>query len=164
MRGQPEDFTNVEDRTWRLHRAACALLLLLYHAIIAYALVLLPTESDSDESTLAWLTDHQFVFVGLFGFLGCALYVSLQFVWATRESDMPLRWYILRPLQSVLLSFFIYLAVRAGQLTLFSSGPVDDDHINLYALGLLAALTGIYAEKAYAKLEELARKAFKVEE
>jgi cytochrome bd-type quinol oxidase subunit 2 len=165
MYGEPLDFTDVEDSKWRSHRIICAVLLALYHAVIAAAIVLFPTETESTDTRLAWANEHHFVLVGLFGFLGCALYVSLQFVRSTRASDMPVRWYVLRPLQSVLLSFFIYLSVRAGQHALFSGGgPVDEDNINLYSLGLVAALTGIFSEQAYAKLEELARKAFKVDD
>jgi cytochrome bd-type quinol oxidase subunit 2 len=165
MYGEPIDFTKATDRWWRIHRIVCASMLVVYHGVIAAAISLVPTETDSDEAGLAWANDHHFVIIGLFGFLGCALYVSLQFVKATRASDMPIRWYVLRPFQSVLLSFFIYLAVRAGQLTLFSGGgQVDEDNINLYALGLVAALTGIFSEQAYLLLESLARKAFKVDD
>ena len=165
MQTQPEDFSKLEDKQWRTRRIFCGFVLALYYATIAFIISLIPTDADSADSNLQWVNDHQFAMVGLFGFLGCVLYISLWFVKGNKTADMPIRWYVVRPFQGVLLSFFIYLAVRAGQLAFFSGGgPVDEANINLYSIALAAALTGIFSEQAYAKLEDLAKKAFKVEE
>lgn len=161
MRTTLEDFSSLGPKAWNNRRVAIGAYVALCYAAISAIVFYIPVYVES-SGNMAWVNNRHFLFVALFSFLGCVLYISLKFVNGVKTGDMPIRWYILRPFQSILLSFFIYLAVRSGQLVFFSGGESMENNINMYSMGLAAALTGIFSEQAYVALEAIAKKMFKV--
>lgn len=100
-----------------------------------------------------------------FGFIGGVFSISQTFVRTSQKfidgkpqrNDLPVAWYLTRPLQSALMAIFIYYAFRAGQLVFYSmEGAPDEKQINVFTLSLLAIIAGAFSEQAFEKLRSIA--------
>ncbi|MEM8868401.1 MAG: hypothetical protein AAGC73_09045 [Verrucomicrobiota bacterium] len=109
--------------------------------------------------------------VATFGFIGGVFFVSRTFIRTTERwsengplrFDLPVSWYLLRPMLGSLTSIFLYYTVLAGQLVFFNNEQTQDaDSINIYTLSLLAIIAGIFTEEAFEKLHSVAKTAFRV--
>ncbi|HSM97960.1 MAG TPA: hypothetical protein VLS47_03005 [Gallionella sp.] len=106
-----------------------------------------------------------------FGFIGGVFSISQTFVRTAQKFvdgkpqriDLPVAWYLTRPLQSALMAIFIYYAFRAGQLVFYSmEGAPDEKQINVFTLSLLAIIAGAFSEQAFEKLYSVAENILKV--
>ena len=106
-----------------------------------------------------------------FGFIGGVFSITQTFVRTTEKlidgkpqrNDLPVSWYLTRPLQSALMAIFIYYAFRAGQLVFYSmEGAPDEKQINVFTLSLLAIIAGAFSEQAFEKLRSIATNILKV--
>ena len=106
-----------------------------------------------------------------FGFIGGVFSITQTFVRTTerlvdgriKRNDLPVSWYLTRPLQSALMAIFIYYAFRAGQLVFYSmEGAPDEKQINVFTLSLLAIIAGAFSEQAFDKLRSIATNILKV--
>ena len=95
-----------------------------------------------------------------FGFLGGVFAVTRGYMVTVQRSDMPLSWYVTRPLQGMLMAMFIYYAFRAGQLVFYSgdTGAGGATSINVYTLSIIAIVTGLFTENAYKSMQNIARR------
>jgi hypothetical protein len=91
------------------------------------------------------------VWVMLLGALGGWLHATRSLVAFAGSKQFVETWgpfYLARPFVGAVLALFVFLAFR-GQLT------GDGGHTNLYAVGAVAALVGLFSDGATAKLKEM---------
>ncbi len=108
------------------------------------------------------LNDEQrvIVLVILSGFLGSYVHVTSSF--ANFVGDKKFEgswtwWYLLRPFIGMGLSLIFYFVFRGG---LFVSDSVATN-LNIYGIMTLAALSGLFSDRATLKLEEIFESLFK---
>lgn len=159
------DFTSIPEWKWWLRRGAIGVLLGMYYlyAIFFVMTFIEPKDVASITSVAAHEANHHLLMT-TFGFLGSVFALSRTFVITQNRIDFSVAWYITRPLQGVLMALFLYYAFRAGQLAFFSGGgtEIDAKALNIYTLSILAVLSGLFAEHAYARLFVLAEKMLKI--
>ncbi|QSE98652.1 hypothetical protein [Fulvivirga lutea] len=137
---------------------------------LIYELWPVPLEGE----TLAWasktsifglginLSDDQRVIllVILSGFLGSFVHVVSSFTnyVGDRKFEVTwLWWYILRPFIGMSLALIFYFVFRGG---LFAGNTLASD-LNIYGVLTLAALSGLFSDRATLKLEEIYESLFK---
>jgi len=99
------------------------------------------------------------ILVALAGFLGSLIHIAssfTNFVGADQYKNSWLMWYCVKQFTGAGLAVIFYFIFRAGLLS-FN----DPSSINLYGLITLAALTGLFTDKATLKLEEVFAVIFK---
>jgi hypothetical protein len=99
------------------------------------------------------------ILVALAGFLGCLIHIAssfTNFVGSNKFKRSWVLWYYVKPFTAAALAMVMYFVFRAGLLS-FN----DPSSINLYGLVTLAALTGLFTDKATIKLEEFFEVVFK---
>lgn len=92
------------------------------------------------------------ILVALAGFLGSLIHTAssfTNFVGANTYKKTWVLWYYVKPFTAAGLAMVLYFVFRAGLLS-FN----DPSNINLYGLVTLAALTGLFTDKATLKLKE----------
>ena len=106
-------------------------------------------------------TINTMMIVWVFAFTGGVLRIMRNFVFTSKAADNSGLWYLFTPYYSSFLGILLYLAARAGQLILYSGGKeVDPNAINVYALALIASLSGLFSDEAYQKLKMIANSLF----
>lgn len=158
------DFSQGSLTTWRLRRIFIGIFLFLYYTygLIFFVALFAPvkwTEADFlfevQETYHLWITTT-------FGFLGSIYFVTRTFIRTTQMKDLPVVWYLTRPLQGILMAIFVYFAFRGGQLAFYSgTGSVDAKDINVWSVSLLALLAGAFADEAFQRLYAIATGLFK---
>jgi hypothetical protein len=74
-------------------------------------------------------------------------------------------WYVLRPLSGSGLALVFYFAFRGGLLVISTSQDVlKPESINLFGVGGIAGLVGMFSKEATDKLKEIAEALFKKQE
>ncbi len=117
---------------------------------------LLPRPLDVGIDQHLWIT-------ATFGFLGGVFFLTRTFIRTTKSGDLPVTWYMTRPLQGTLMAIFIYYAFRAGQLVFYNAeGSADPMAINVWTISAVAILAGIFVEEAYERLYRVAVGLFEV--
>ncbi len=99
----------------------------------------------------------------LSGFLGSYVHITTSFsnfVGNEKFEASWMWWYILRPLVGMTLALIFYLVFRGG---LFAGGTSAAD-LNLYGVLTIAALSGLFSDRATLKLAEIYDSLFKPED
>ena len=123
------------------------------------------TEVTDIEVPTFQITKTPLLVTATFGFLGSIFFIVRTFIRTVSKRDVPVAWYIARPLQGVLMSVFLYYAFRAGQLVFYSGGgSADETQINVWSISVLAILAGAFSEEAYDWLYTIAAGVFKTRE
>lgn len=102
------------------------------------------------------------ILVSFSGFLGSMIHTSsslVNYIGSGKFRRRWLLWYIVKPFTGAALSIVIYFILRAGILN-----PGESDNLNLYGLVTLAALSGLFSDKATLKLEEIFSVIFKTQD
>lgn len=84
------------------------------------------------------------------GVAGSILLLFRTFVRTRRHRDLPVSWYALQPIQGGMMSLFLYFIFRSGETVLYDGG--GEDAMNIYVMGSLAIVTGIFSERAFDSL------------
>ncbi|MEP1094313.1 MAG: hypothetical protein ABJG78_04350 [Cyclobacteriaceae bacterium] len=108
------------------------------------------------------LGDNQriILLVVLSGLLGSFVHTMnsfSSFVGGNQFEKSWIWWYVLRPFVGMSIALIFYLVFRAG---LFAGGAVAQD-LNIYGILTLAALTGLFSDRATLKLEEVFENLFR---
>lgn len=96
----------------------------------------------------------------LSGFLGSYVHITTSFsnfVGSNKFEASWLWWYILRPLVGMSLALIFYLVFRGG---LFA-GDTSANDLNIYGVLTIAALSGLFSDRATLKLAEIYDNLFK---
>lgn len=94
-----------------------------------------------------------FLLVALAGFMGSMVHLATSFtnyVGSGRFKKDWTLWYCVKPFTAAGVSVIFYMVLNAGLLNFSSSGSV-----NPYGIVILAALAGLFTDKATLKLEEI---------
>lgn len=161
------DFTKTPTWKWIVRRVIIGLFLIVYY-VYATVFVLglaFPKSSVGIAIHAQAMVESHLAVMLTFGFLGSVFFITRIFVRTVNKKDLPICWYIIRPLKGVLMALFIYYAFRAGQLVFYSGGgKVDPNAINVYTLSLIAIVAGVFAEEAYTVLYAVAKGIFKIKQ
>lgn len=121
----------------------------------------------AEESTLLFnakinLSDDQRIIVlvilsGLLGSLVHTMNSFSSFVGAKKFEKSWIWWYVLRPFVGMSIALIFYLVFRGG---LFAGNTVAQN-LNIYGILTLAALTGLFSDRATLKLEEVFENLFR---
>lgn len=161
------DFTKIALWKWRLRRFFIGYLLLIYYSytFLFFAGLLLQTEKASTDNVwgvFEYSLEYPLWITITFGFLGSIFLITRTFVRTVNKKDLPLVWYVTRPLQGILMSVFLYYAFKAGELVFYNSGATTDGTgINVWTISILAILVGVFPEEAYDRLHSIATRLFK---
>jgi len=115
--------------------------------------------SNSCCNNIIRLNSLLLILVAVSGFLGTLIHTASSFtnyVGSEKFKKSWKLWYIVKPWTGAGLAVIIYFVFRAGLLN-FN----DTSNINLYGLITLAALAGLFTDKATLKLEEIFTVIFK---
>jgi hypothetical protein len=115
--------------------------------------------SDEPDDTRMHLNILLMLLVAIAGFMGTMIHIATSFtnfVGAEKYKRSWGMWYFVKPALGAALAIIFYFVFRAGLLN-FN----DPRSINLFGLITLAALTGLFADKASIKLEEFFNVVFK---
>lgn len=96
-----------------------------------------------------------FLLVALSGFMGSMVHVATSFtnyIGAGRFKRDWILWYFVKPFTAAGVAVIFYMVLNAGLLSGGASGGVG---INPYGVVILAALAGLFTDKATLKLEEV---------
>jgi hypothetical protein len=96
----------------------------------------------------------------LCGALGSLVHAATSFSNYVGDNKLDQKWvwwYILRPVIGMAIAFIFYIVFRAGLVV--SEGV---EHLNIYGVLTLAALSGLFTDKATLKLTEVFETIFKV--
>jgi hypothetical protein len=94
-----------------------------------------------------------FLLVASAGFLGSMIHIASSFtafIGSNQFLKSWLLWYIVKPFTGASLALVLYFVLRAGLLNVG-----DSNIINLFGVVTLAALAGLFSDKASMKLEEV---------
>lgn len=85
------------------------------------------------------------------GALGSIIYLTRALFDASVERDFT--WYFFRPFLGMIMAMAIFVLVKAGQLTISSSGGTDDlSGLSPFFLSFVAIISGLLSEQAYQKI------------
>jgi len=117
------------------------------------------SDPSAEEEEVISLSTLLILLVAVAGFLGTMIHTSssfLNFVGAEKLKSGWFLWYWVKPVTGAGLAVVIYFVFRAGFL-----GFNDSSSINLYGIITMAALAGLFTDKATLKLEEVFAVIFK---
>lgn len=169
------DFSGLSRPHWFFRRFVIGSILFTYmlYAIAFFFQLALP-EYDlfefSSDGTLPPIPDA--ITVATFGFIGGVFFGARTFIRTTQRRadaqlyrfDLPISWYLLRPMLGSLTAIFLYYTILAGQVVFFvTDGTQQTESVNIYTISLLAIIAGTFTEEAFAKLYSVAKNAFKVD-
>lgn len=159
------DFTDTNGFMWFLRRAGITVLLMFYYmyAVSFGVLMMMPgaaPELAELAAEAAISPDGKNVAVMMtFGFMGGVFRITRTYSRTIHRMDMPLSWYVTRPLQAAVMAIFIYFAFRAGQLVFYSGGQdATAEQVNTYTLSILAIVSGLFTEQAYISLKMISQR------
>lgn len=117
--------------------------------------VVLPENPEEDlGATIAKMEQEPMFLMMVLGFLGSVFFLIRTLVRTRRTYDMPVAWYTLRPFLGMLQAVFIYFTFRAGGDLLYAGE--SEVALNVWTLGTIAIVTGIFSEQAFDRLREFA--------
>lgn len=103
------------------------------------------------------------------GALGSTIFVTVQFLGPLRVSSVtrdpmqgmvpPWPWFIFRPFLGMIVALAVFIAFRAGQISL-SATPGGDNGINPFVVSFFALIAGLLSEKAIEYLVRSGEKMF----
>ena len=172
------DFSSVSLMFWRIRRIVIGLLLMIYSCYVIFVTFCYAINSKElleeilkhDPLSLQMIDGYIKLFsqplivMISFGLMGGVYTCIRTFVsTAKREFDMPVVWYLTRPLQSVLLAIFIYFAFVAGQVIFYGGSASNIKDINIFSISLLAILAGMFTEQTYLSLKTISKKVIPAE-
>ena len=161
------DFTETSRWKWRLRRIFIGYLLTIYYGYaVAFFFILLedPSSGSGFLKDFAVSAKDHLLITATFGFLGSMFFITRTFIRTVNKRDLPVVWYLARPLQGTLMAVFLYYAFRAGELVFYSGGGgvgEDTTEINVWTISILAILAGAFSEEAYDRLHSIAMSIFK---
>lgn len=92
------------------------------------------------------------------GALGSTIFVTVQFLAPLRVSRVaerpgesgvpPLPWFIFRPFLGMIVALAVYVAFRAGQITLSATPGGGDTGLNPFVVSFFALIAGLLSERA----------------
>jgi len=100
-----------------------------------------------------------FILVASAGFLGSMIHIASSFadyVGSNQFRKSWLLWYVVKPIAGAAIALIMYFIVRAGILNVG-----DSNSVNLFGVITIGALSGLFADKATLKLEEVFAVMFK---
>jgi len=100
-----------------------------------------------------------FILVASAGFLGSMIHIASSFadyVGSNQFRKSWLLWYVIKPFAGAAIALIMYFVVRAGLLNVG-----DSNSVNLFGVITIGALSGLFADKATLKLEEVFTVLFK---
>jgi hypothetical protein len=106
-----------------------------------------------EEYSIINLNSIIFLLVASAGFLGSMIHIASSFtafIGSNQFLKSWLLWYIVKPFTGASLALVLYFVLRAGLLNVG-----DSNSINLFGVITLAALAGLFSDKASMKLEEV---------
>lgn len=112
-----------------------------------------PSEEDFFEAELAPEQipyNSKLLMMVSMGVAGSILLLFRTFVRTRRHRDLPVSWYALQPIQGGMMSLFLYFIFRSGETVLYDGG--GEEAMNIYVMGSLAIVTGIFSERAFDSL------------
>jgi hypothetical protein len=154
-------------------RLSLGMLLLVVGGLLLYLIITLWPALDaaklgkSGHFTWFW---HRFValpdatlmlFVALVSALGSYIHVTVSFSSFVGNRNLASSWtwwYLLRVFVGSALAVIFYFAVRGG----FMTGGGDSKDVNIYGIGALSGMVGLFSKQATDKLREIFETAFKV--
>ena len=159
------DFTEISQWKWRLRRIFIGYLLAIYYgyAFMFFIFLLYPTTSDAESpASFTVSSTDRLLITATFGLLGSMFFITRTFIRTVNKKDLPVVWYLTRPIQGTLMAVFLYYAFRAGQLVFFSAGDAgQEEAIIVWSISMLAILAGAFSEEAYDQLHSIAMSIFK---
>jgi len=101
------------------------------------------------------------------GALGSTVYVTRAYFHQNQDDlDRSRAWYLIRPLHGAILGLIMYFVVKAGVIVFSTSAtttPNGDSDLNPFVIALFATISGIFSERAYRKLDEIAYRYFRTD-
>lgn len=119
----------------------------------------LASEEDSSLIGNLHINTILFLLVAIAGFLGSMIHLATSFtnyIGAGQFKRSWILWYLVKPFTATAVALVFYLVLKAGLLS-FDGGS----GINPYGLVIMAALAGLFTDKATIKLEEIFTTLFK---
>lgn len=111
---------------------------------------------------------HLATIAALAGGLGALVQSIASFITYAGERQLYsswVWWYLMRPVTGSGLALIFYLAFRGGLLVISTSQDVlKPESINLFGVGAIAGLVGMFSKEASDKLKEVAEALFKKQE
>jgi len=115
------------------------------------------SRSESIGDLDQWF-ESVFVTTVVFGILGALFMATRTFVRTTNFVDVPVAWYVTLPVQGALMAIFLFVLLRAGQITFFGAdGGASDRSINSFTVSLLALIGGMFTDTAFERLRKVGR-------
>jgi hypothetical protein len=139
---------------------------LLYMITTLWPAVAAARSNKDGQVTWFWMTFKlipdatMMLFVALVSALGSYIHVTVSFSTFAGNRELGrswLWWYLLRAFVGSSLGVIFYFALRGGFLT----GSSTSSDLNVYGIGALAGLVGLFSKQATDKLREIFETAFK---
>lgn len=140
--------------TWVLGLYLVAIAIGLGLLLVGIIPTVLPKGGNPSELDLIYLV----MIVGAFGSYVHAATSFASYVGNQQMGKSWVWWYLLRPLIGSALALVFYFAVRAG----FMQNGADSGSVNVFGIGAMAGLTGMFSKQATDKLREVFDNFFKV--
>ena len=101
-----------------------------------------------------------FVFTLLMGALGASILVMRQFI--SEFNAKPSLWYVYRPVQGMLMALLVMYGIAGGMIGVGGQNPINVEKFaeSRYLIGFLLALSGLFSEHAFIKLQEVSQTIF----
>jgi magnesium-transporting ATPase (P-type) len=116
-------------------------------------------ESTSILDTKVGIENRMVILVILGGIIGSLIHAATSFSNFVGEQKLDkswIWWYVLRPIIGMAVALVFYLVFRGGLLT-----NTNIESLNVYGIMTLAALAGLFSERATLKLKEIFETLFK---
>ena len=133
--------------TWVLGTYLVAIVIALGLLLVGIIPKVLPKEGYPTELDLIYFV----MIVGAFGSYVHAATSFASYVGNQRMGRSWVWWYLLRPFIGSALSLVFYFVVRAG----FMQNGADSGNVNIFGIGAMAGLTGMFSKQATDKLREV---------
>ncbi len=97
--------------------------------------------------------------VFVMGAIGSLIYITkfqlgLMIQGVEKERQLPLRWFVFRPIFGIVVAFAVYLLYRSGQLALGTGGTdITSDGANIWVLSVLSLFAGLLSWQALQMIE-----------
>lgn len=142
-------------RIWSLTVIMIFLSILMVYTLISFW----PIDGEETVHYFFYTTDVSYqnmlmIAILMTGGLGAMISTMMAFINDTGNQQLDNKgfiWYLMRPFLGMLLAIIFYFIVRGG----FITGDFSQENINEFAFLAMAALAGMFANKATNKLKEL---------
>ncbi len=101
-----------------------------------------------------------FVYALLMGALGSSIVITRQFI--RDYESMNAAWYVYRLIQGMIMALLVIYGLAAGMLSLGAKEPILGKNFEdiKYFIGFVSALSGLFSEQAFLKLQEVSKTLF----